>query len=379
MPHKKIAYCIHSTFNSGGMERILSLKANYLVQYYGYEVVIITTNQCNRPSFYDFDKRIRFVDLGIDYSPSSNTHFVCQLVRRINLLIQHKRKLFSVLYEITPDITISMFEREITFLPSIKDGSKKVLEFHYSRFVRKLRNPKGVFKIVSIFNDWRERRAIPRYDKFVVLTKEDEYLWGKYDNIICIPNPSVPFPDSKSSLDRKIVLAIGRLSYQKGFDRLILAWSIIAKQCPGWKLNIYGSGEQQQLLENLIKSLNCTDSISIFPPTPKIGEIYKNTSLLALSSHFEGFPMVILEGMSCGVPIVSFDCQCGPKDIIINDYNGKLIKNGDIEAFAESLKELINDDDKRKRMGENAYKTSQAYAIDVIMKAWDKLFNEICN
>ena len=172
---------------------------------------------------------------------------------------------------------------------------------------------------------------------------------------------------------------MGRISYQKGFDLLFKIWSILNKKHTDCKLWIYGSGELQDALELLISKLHLTKTIKIFSPTKQIGSIYLQGSILLMSSRYEGLPMVLLEAHSYGLPVVSFECKCGPKDVIQDGINGFLIPNNNLELFADKIMLLIENQSMREQMGKAAYQSAQLYTEEKIMSRWIDLFNQCMN
>ena len=210
----KIVYCIAGTYNSGGMERVLANKANYLARK-GYEIVIITTDQRNRCSFFAFDARISFYDLEVNYEENNGGTFLDKLVHYPFKQIKHKRRLTDLLMQLKADIVISMFCNEASFLWKIKDGSRKILEVHFCRYKRLQLERKGVWKLADSFRNRMDIRTVRKYDHFVVLTKEDERYWEDVPRITVIPNMlSFSFTEP-ASLSNKKVIAVGRYDYQK--------------------------------------------------------------------------------------------------------------------------------------------------------------------
>ena len=221
-------------------------------------------------------------------------------------------------------------------------------------------------------------------DALLTLTEQDKQAWSKALDggaettlVEAIPNAS-PFPPGEpSTLDSKIVMAAGRLSVQKGFDRLIPAFAPLAREFPDWQLHIYGVGPTGKELQHMINSEHLEDHVVLKGMTNKIEEVFANASIYAMSSRFEGLPMVLLEAMSKGVPLVSFDCPQGPRQLIEHDQNGLLVPNDDIPALTAALRELIVDDDKRARLGAGAYKASQDYEAGAVLDRWEALFDEL--
>lgn len=372
----KIVYCIGGTYNSGGMERVLANKANWLVEH-GYEVIIVTTEQQGRPSFFKFDKRIKFYDLGIGYEDNNGKSFINKLVHYPFKQYWHRKQLDALLQQVKPDITISMFGNEASFVPMIKDRSKKILEIHFSRYKRLQYGRKGLWRWADVWRSKNEMKIVKCYDRFVVLTKEDKQYWGNMPNLLVIPNARTFVEMVPAKLENQEVVAVGRYNYQKGYDRLISAWKIVYNRFSTWKLRIVGDGELREEMEAQIKQMGLQNSIVLGRATKDIQSIYRNASLLVLSSHYEGLPMVLLEAQAMGLPIVSFDCKCGPKDVVTDGINGYLVNNGDISCLAEKMMVLMGNEELRISFGKNAFLNSKCFDEDVVMKEWTSLFNEV--
>lgn len=372
----KIIYCINGTYNSGGMERVLMNKTNYLADVLNYEVLIITTEQKGRKNFFTFSPKIRFIDLEINYDDDINQNLLWRILIKYKKKKKHKRLLTDILNQEKANICVSMFDRDADFLFQIKDGSKKILEFHFSRYLKVIEAKSRLMKIIQKIRTYDWKRFASKYDAFVVLTEEDKLAWGNMQNIHVINNPLNAIPEESSTLVKKRVLSLGRLTYQKGFDLLIKAWKEVHASCPEWELYIFGNGPEEQSLLKLCSSLGLKNCISINKATPKPEKEFLNSSLYVMSSRYEGLPMVLLEALSYGLPIISFQCPCGPKDIIQNEF-GSLIKNEDTEKMAESIIEWIQDKNKRLSAGRSAKKAAQKFKIDYIMKKWIKLFNSL--
>lgn len=374
----KLVYSILGTYNSGGMERVLANKANYLAKI-GYEVIIITTDQKNRKPYFDMNSSIQHIDLGINYTDDLDKGLFQRMISFFRKYKLHKKRLQKILFDLKPDISISMFDNDASFITKIKDGSKKILEIHFSRYKRIQYGRGGIWKIIDRVQSKRDLSTVKRFDKFIVLTKEDEEYWGNLKNIGVIPNANSFSCQVMSDLNQKQVLAVGRLDYQKGFDDLIKIWSKVSKKFPDWKLNIYGNGPLKEDFITLISSLNLSDSVKICTPTKNIEEVYLNHSILAMSSRYEGLPMVLLEGQVFGLPLVSYACKCGPKDIIEDGYNGFLIPESNIQQFSNQLMLLMQSRELRKMMGEHSFSNSKNFTEKRIMEQWILLFEELKN
>ena len=365
----KIVYCIQSLATAGGMERVLVNKANYLADVFKEEVVIITTDQKGYLPFYAISERIKCFDLGINYRDNPGN----KLIPRLKKKRLHRKRLEKLLMELRADIVISLFKKESDFLYKIRDGSKKVLEFHFSRFYR-LQNTVGWRIMVKKMLLKKDKYLASKYDKFVVLTEEDRRLWGKADNICVIHNACDFKGEEYADWAAKRVIAVGRLDYQKGYDRLIAIWKQIRIAFPDWTLEIFGEGSEQEFLMRRIRESGLENVVKIHQPVSGIREEYCKSSVYVMTSRFDGMPMVLIEAMACGLPVVAYACQCGPREIIQDGRNGFLIEEGKEEAFIRKLSLLLQDRELRETMGREAADSTGRFSREKIMEQWEKLF-----
>ena len=372
----KIVYNIAGTYNSGGMERVLANKANWLVKQ-GHEVVIVTTDQRGERPFFPLDERIKCFDLGVNYEENNGKSFINKLIHYPFKQQKHKRKLTELLQSLRADVVLSMFCNDASFIPSIKDGSKKILEIHFSRFKRLQYGRKGLWKLADEYRSKQDAKVAARFNRFVVLTEEDKEYWEGLKNMCVIGNARSFVLPKPAKLENKTVIAVGRYSYQKGFERLIAAWHQVCQHVDDWKLHLVGDGELREELQQQIEALNLKDKVILGKAETDMLTVYKNASVLAMSSRYEGLPMVLLEAQAAGLPIVSFQCKCGPKDVIADGVDGFLVNEGDVDALAEKLMKLMNDEALRKKMGAAAFERSERYAEDRIMKQWTDLFDVV--
>ena len=375
----KLLYCIRATYNPGGMERVLLNKVTYLVEKLHWDVTIVTTDQQGRPPFYPFPESVRMVDLGINYSDDNDKRPLGKIAGYLRKRRRHRKALTALLQREKADIVVSLYPSESSFIPDIKDGSKKVLELHYCKFFRLQYGRKGLLGLIDRLRTRQDERIVRRFDKFVVLTHEDCGYCGALNNIEVIPNAAMPLTDRCSDVSRKRIIAVGRLDYQKGFDRLIEAWELVSKNplSRGWRLDIFGQGEWQDMLQRMIDRAGLQETAHINRPTTSIGDEYAHSSMLVMSSHYEGFPMVMIEAMACGLPVVSFDYKCGPGDIIEDGVNGLLVTDGDIEGLAAAMTRLMSDGAYRRELSANARKVTDTYSEEAVMARWLNLFTSL--
>src|SRR5690606_479425 len=269
----------------------------------GYEVHIITLNQGDLPLFYDFSDKLVYHDIKAD----GNT---------LEQFLKYKKGLKTLVKKIKPDVISVCDDGLKGFLVPmfIKKPCPMVYERHVSKNIEiKNNNPSILKKIKLKIVYMLMHIGAKKYDKFVVLTKGNLSEW-KLNNLIVISNPLSFYPDKNSTLTNKKVLAVGKQSYQKGYDRLLKSWQRVIEKHPDWHLDIYGKVDHTQGLSKLAIEFNIDKSVHFFPPTKDIKSQYKEASVYALSSRYEGFGMVLIEAMAYGVPCVSFDCPCGPSD-----------------------------------------------------------------
>lgn len=372
----KIVYLIAGTFNAGGMERVLTNKANWLVQH-GYEVAIVTSDQRGREPYFKLDERIQTFDLGINYD-GNNGMLLRKLVRYPFKQWKHRRRLSKLLCQLKSDVVVCMFNNDVSFAYKIPDGSHKVLEAHFSKNKKLLYGRSGWWALADRWRTRQEEKIVRNYDRFVVLTHEDQQMWGDLPNICVIPNSGptpLPIPSMEGSRYlSKQVLAIGRLDYQKGFDTLLDIWHRLGKDKDGWKLDIIGDGPMRGALLQQAVCLRIQNSVRLLKPTEHIQEAYLNASIFVLTSRYEGLPMVLLEAQACGLPIVAFACPCGPRDIITDGVNGYLIENRDETQFAQRLTTLMDNPALRQKMGKAALLSSEQFSEEHVMGRWQEVF-----
>ncbi len=380
----KIIYNISSTATSGGgMERVIVNKANYLADILNYEVVLVTTDQKNGKSFYPFSEKIRHIDLNINYVDIARTpNFFHMYLLYRKALVKHRKALTTVLLREKADIVVSLSRDEKEFLHKINDGSKKVLESHRCLKPRapiELRRTKSILQKAKIIYRLLHETRLPKYyDKFVVLTEEDKSFWSEKNNVVVIPNP-LPFETEQlPNLTAKTVLCVGRISTDKGIDRLLNIWAKVCVQFPDWKLRLIGDIVDSELLTQLDR-LKLTHSVEIVEATRDILKEYQSSSIYVMTSRFEGLPMVLLEAVSVGLPIVSYTFKCGPRDVINDGVDGFLVNEDDEFNFVQKLKSLMISENLRESMSKNAKLNSERFSVKVVMNKWDDLFNELKN
>lgn len=376
-----IAYCLPELLRAGGIERIITTKANYLAEH-GYEVHIITTDQGDVPPVYPLDERVQLHDLGLFYHKDNDLGRYKRMLAQIEKRKRHARALEQVLRQIGAEVTISTFFHEASILPTLKDGSRKVLELHSSKFRRIAMYPPEA-KLMRLYGrlmTYLDERIVRKYDRFVVLTEEDKGYWGDIKGIRQIPN-ACPLPiataEELPAEREKTLLAVGRYVYGKNFERLIQLWPELKRQHPEWKLEIFGDGFLRPMYNELIEKLGIGDSVVLHRTTSDLRPHYLRSSLFVMLSEWEGLPMAMLEAEASGLPIVSYACPTGPRDIIGQGEQGILIPQGDEAELTRVLSRLMGDEATRQRMERAALSDAQRFTLERVIQSWTQLFAEL--
>ena len=374
----KIVFCTPALYSAGGVERVVSYKASYFAEQLGYDVTIIVTEGNGRDCYFQLSDKVKVINFELGFEALWQASFAKKIILYLTKQRQYKKLLKRELMCIRPDFTITTLRREINFLSDIPDGSKKIGELHvdranYRNFATNKQNP-----IKQVFSRWWSNSLLDhicRLDKMVLLTDSAMYDWPELDNKIKIPDPLPFLIDENSSLLCKRIISIGRFDYEKGNDLLLQVWQKVEKQMPDWQLDIYGNGNRDPYLLQMRQLGIDSSRCHLHGPIKDVKKEYLNSSVFVLPSRYEGFGLVLIEAMACGVPVVSFDCENGPRSIITNGADGFLIPTFDIDAFADKLLLLMRDENLRRQMGEKAQKSAAKYDIDSIGLQWKQLFD----
>ena len=374
----RIVYCTPALYFAGGMERVLTMKANYFAEHFGYDVTIILTDGKEKPIFYPLSDKVKVINLDIGFEELWTCSFLKKIFFYLKKQHLYKKLLNRELMRIRPDITVSMLRREINFINDIQDGSKKIGEIHINR--ANFRNFEGNNALKNLFSKfWMNSllSKLQRLDRFVVLTEKDKEAWVELKNVCVIPNPLSFTSTRRSTLSEKRIIAVGRYCHEKGYDLLLKAWVIVQNRTTDWRLEIFGEGDRTQY-EEMVDTLNLDRHRCVLNGrSSRIQDEFLNSSLSVCSSKFEGFGLVITEAMACGLPVVSFDCPWGPRAIISDGEDGMLVENGNVDKLAEALVLMIQNPKQRKAMADKAIENVQRFSIDQIAGQWKSLFESL--
>lgn len=373
----KIAYTYTAILEVGGVDRILTQKANYLADQMGYEVYILTDSQAGKPTSFPISPNVRHIDLEVNFDKQYHHSLPVRAFYYFWLMHQYRKRLKAKLMEIRPDVTVTTLGREMDFLTSIKDGSVKMGESHVvKQFCRNfhLMEQRGWLQR-KIAHCWRRKqeKAVQKLDTLVLLTNHDKASWDDVKEGVVIPNSISFYPKESSTLQEKRCVYVARYVDDKGYRFLFETWKKVHDQYPDWTLDCYGQGDRT-CYQNLIDEMGLHDSIHLNGVTNEVEKAYMQSSIFVMPSLFEGFGLVLAEAMACGVPCVSFDCPHGPRDIIRNEEDGFLVPLYDVEALASRICLLIMDEELRQKMGRKAKENIARYRQESVMKQWDELF-----
>ena len=376
----KIVYSATNIYLVGGIETSTIAKANALANIEGNELWIIVTDSKREPVM-PVDERIRVVNLDVNYFDCKHNWRILQTLDALNKKRLHKKRLRDCLKSIDPDVVISTGLQDKSFLPALRTRKDQI----FIREIAFVSNYKSLLaqgwydKFIARVGEFLDYHFfIHRYDKIILLTEEDRLLnWKGSNEVTVIPYPIIIKHSLRAALNEKIVVAAGRLVYQKNFSSLIRAWEKVHTKHPDWTLNIWGQGELKNHLEQQIEAGNLGGTVSLKGVTTDLISRFAESSIFVSSSVLEGLPLVMLYAFSCGLPVVSYDYPTGPKDTITDGKDGFLVKAGDESGLAERICYLIEHECERKKMGMAAFEESKRYAMEVIMDKWMVLFKEL--
>ena len=368
----KILYLFRSLAVWGGIERILVEKMNLLASRSGIEVYMLTTDQGDHLIPYQVSNKVHIEDLGISFHRKYQFGYLKRIIISYQMRHKYKRSLSDRINRIQPDVIVCTTADQIDIITDVKGGIPLVVESHSicSRTIGQ-----GKYAVLRKYRRFRFLESLSKTDCVVALTEGDAEEWRHFHhNVVVIPNMLHPCKVEPSPLTSKRVIWVGRFDYQKRAEVAIDVWKQVVIKCPDWSLDIYGEGEYESEIALMTSS---TRNVFLHKPTSHIFDCYSNSSILISTSLFEPFGLVIAEAMSCGLPVVAFDCPYGPAAIISEGVNGFLIPSDNMHFFADKLSLLIEDTLLREYMGQAALDSSDRFNADLVMPQWLALFDEL--
>jgi glycosyltransferase involved in cell wall biosynthesis len=370
--------------SSGGTEKMLSEKASYLVDVFGYDVTIISCTQiAGQTNTFPLSQNVKQINLAIPYYRQYHYGYPKRLLVKWETNQALKELLTKNIQQIDPDIVIGVARFAADIVTTIKCRAKKIIECHEARpFI--MADMEGNRALVSrlytnLIMKKRYFRMIERHaDVVVTLTEGDSHLWKKARHLEVIPNFSTMAVSRMADYKNKRVIAVGRLSAEKGYDRLLKIWKRVSPQHQDWSLEFFGDGKLHHMLTNMIHDLQLLN-VTINPPTPHISEEYSKSAICVMTSHFEGFPLVLLEAIRHGLPCIAFDCPFGPASIIKDGICGYLIEENSIEQYAQKLSLLMDQEDIWKSLSKEAIKRGEDFSVETVMNRWRQLFEDLAH
>lgn len=349
----KILYVIEHISTIGGLERILIEKMNALSRQCDMEVMLMTVWKDDAVPAFPIDDAVKHYCLNIEH-PASTLEMVMCMPRIVKSYNKH-------VAELAPDVVVHFRAIGALLIAFSTWKGYTVFEAHGARHHN---NHTWLYPLM-------ERRV----DAVVCLTTKDAANYKKAKEVVVIPNFTTMTPScSIVDYDREHCIFAGRLCYEKDPLRLLQIWKRVAAHRPSWILDIYGSGEMEMVVSDSIEQLGLQNHVVMHGQVGEMSSVYTQGSVLLLTSRTEGLPMVLIEAMRCGLPVVSTDCPYGPSDIVRNGENGMLVPLSDDDAFVESLLTMMDSVDLRRQMGEKAKETSALFAMDKIIGQWVSFF-----
>ena len=381
----RILYCIPHLYNSGGMERVLTQKVNWLAAHTSHEITILTTERVpdgTPKCYFPLSEKVQVEELNIDFNADYTRPLLTKYYAHMRRMSAYRRALTEYVRAHKIDLCISLGGKEIAFLRHLP--CRTIAEMHFAMNQRRQlieANHRSLFW--SLLGAIRTRQLVSDVkplERLAVLTEADKEAWEKAGctNVTVIPNPCMLDNCQLSTIHSqfpKTVLAVGRLHEQKGFDLLLEAWQSVEKHYPEYTLRIVGEGPKRAELEAQIENLHL-QHVTLAGRTADMAKEYEAASLFVLSSRYEGLPLALIEAMWSGTPCVAFDCPQGPAELLA-DGRGWLVENGNVEKLTQQLIDTLAHPDEAAARAAKAQAFAQAtYSEAAIMPQWEKV---ICN
>ena len=383
----KIVFLCNNFKSQNGVERVWSQRLSLLAEQPDFDVSLITYNQYGAPFSFPISDKVHHLDLATRYVSRCSFHGIFQYVDRYKSERQFRRELNKALISLRPDIIVcaDMHVADLKAVQSSMVHAVRIVECHcglsayfedihkHRHFLKRIQEKILKKQLIS---------AIRKFDKIMVLTEAEKKDWNLKDKVKCIPNMLVAYPEyePKETNVRKRVISVGRYAYQKGYDMLLESWRMVQEKHLDWSLHIYGShdggvGDYEQLQEQIKQDQ--IENIFLHQSTNDVYSCYAQSDFYVMSSRFESFGLVLIEAMSCGLPVISFDCKYGPQSIIQDGETGLLVPQGNTKKLANAICSMIENDEARQRMAVNARIESKKYQQENMMPIWHEFYRSL--
>lgn len=383
----KIAFLCNNFKSLNGVERVWSQKLSLLAEHPNYEVYLITYNQYGEPLSFPISDKVNHIDLATRYISRCSYHGIYQYIDRFMSERSFRKELNEMLEKLSPNIVVcaDLHVSDLKAVLSSKVQAVRIVECHcgLSAYFEDIKKFKGLYKrIRERIQKWQLISAIRIFDKIIVMTESERLAWHLKDKVVCIPNMLVTYPNQEpdKSHVHKCVISVGRYAYQKGYDMLLESWRMVQNAHPDWTLHVYGShdgsvGDYEQLKDQ-IQQQHITN-VNLHQSTNDVYSCYAKSDFYVMSSRYESFGLVLIEAMSCGLPVISFDCKYGPQSIIRNGRTGVLVSPNDIKKMATVICLMIENIETRQQMSVNARQESKNYTSEKIMPIWYEFYESL--
>ncbi len=362
---KKIVILVDQLNSHGGIEKLVVVKANYWATVFNYDVTIISTEQLRKPLIYPLSEKVKFIDWEINYQRDESYFSIKNGFKSLSNII----KMQQYIVKEKPNFIIVASHIPVTyFLPFLYRECAICKEFHFTKFERVKRTDFKT-RVVNYIES--------KYDFLIVLSEEEKTFYTS-KNVVVIPNPIENSDKMKIAnviTNEPIAMAIGRFAPVKQLEKLIVIWSLFIQKNPNWKLHIFGTigNDYFKKIEHLVLESHLQHSVIFKGQSDAIQNEIANAKIVLMTSEQECFPMVILEANSVGVPVLSFDCPTGPRNIIHHKIDGILVDFNNCDSFANELDAYASDTEWQTTLSKNAKINVEKYNLKSIMNQWDNL------
>lgn len=386
----KIVYVYDAIARIGGVEKILADKMNYFADVCAYDIYLITAAQGNHPFSFPISARVKHIDLNARFHLQYQYKAPLRWWMKWRLDCDFERKIKKQIAQIDPDIIIATTYYKADVVCRLECRAKKIIESHCVKSHTGINDGIKRSKPIQLLYDYLLKKSFltieEKSDAIVSLTEGDSKEWNAdCKRKFVIPNSIPEIPPATSPRTAQRAISAGRLTKEKAFHRMIAAWMKVYRIHPEWQLDIYEEGEEKKVLLHTIKALGLEGVVRIHPFSTDLEQEFLDSSMFLLSSLYEGFGLVLIEAMACGLPCIAFDCPYGPGEIIHHNKDGVLLPDFDklstdaheLWTMAWSVNKLISNPSLREKLGNAARENAKRFLPDKVMTKWIDLFNQL--